>query len=94
MRYGTYANGSYLEDDDDRGNLYLLGGFVQLYRGYMFRNWLGPYNITPGIGMDKHYYWDDNMRCNALPLYPEKINCDDSAGPPQYDFEIAQFRIF
>ena len=60
----------------------------------MFRNAPGPYNIGPGIGMDKHYYWDDNMRCNALPLYPEKIDCDDSAGPPQYDFEIAQFRIF
>ena len=94
MRYGTYANGSYLEDDDDRGNLYLLGGFVQLYRGYMFRNWQGPYAITPGIGMDKHYIWDDNMRCNALPLYPEKIECDNDSGPPQYDFEIAQFRIF
>ena len=94
MRYGTYANGSYLEDDDDRGNVYLWGGFVQLFRGYMFRNAAGPYNISPGIGMDKHYFWDDNMRCNALPLYPEKIDCDDSAGPPQYDFEIAQFRIF
>lgn len=94
MRYGTYGNGSYLEDDDDRGNLYLLGGFVQLYRGYMFRNASGPYNISPGIGMDKHYTWDDNMRCNALPLYPEKIECNDTAGPPQYDFEIAQFRIF
>lgn len=44
MRYGTYENGSYLEDDDDRGNLYLWGGFVQLYRGYMFRNTAGPYN--------------------------------------------------
>jgi len=44
--------------------------------------------------MDKKYFWDDNLRCNALPLYPEKIDCDDSAGPPQYDFGIAQFRIF
>ncbi|RMZ49373.1 hypothetical protein EB821_02630 [Candidatus Marinimicrobia bacterium PRS2] len=94
MRYGSYTNGSYLEDDDDRGNLYLLGGFVQLYRGYMFRNYQGPYNITPGIGMDKHYTWDDNMRCNTLPLYPEKIECDNDSGSPQYDFKIAQFRIF
>ena len=50
--------------------------------------------IFPGIGMDKHYFWDDNMRCNRLPLYPEKIECGDTSGPPQYDFEIAQFRIF
>ena len=89
-RYGNLLTGA----DDDRGNLYLWGGFVQLYRGYMFRNTTGPYNISPGIGMDKHYSWDDNMRCNTLPLYPEKIDCDDDAGPPQYDFEIAQFRIF
>ena len=94
MRYGTYANGSYLEDDDDRGNLYLWGGFVQLYRGYMFRNANGPYNIYPGIGMDKHYYWDDNQRCGLLPLYPEDLECGNQAGPEQYDFEIAQFRIF
>jgi hypothetical protein len=85
---------AYLDDDDDRGNIYLWGGFVQLYRGFMFRNYPGPYNITPGIGMDKHYRWDDNMRCNSLPLYPEKIECIDGDGPPQYDFEIAQFRIF
>ena len=97
--YFADGNGNRYENeltgnDDDRGNVYLWGGFVQLYRGYMFINNPGPYNISPGIGMDKHYFWDDNMRCNALPLYPEKIDCDDSAGPPQYDFEIAQFRIF
>jgi len=93
MRYGGYANGSYLEEDDDRGNIYLWGGFVQEYRGFMFRNQTGPYNIWPGIGMDKHYYWDDNHRCTALPLYPENIECN-SEGPAQYDYKIAQFRIF
>jgi hypothetical protein len=50
--------------------------------------------ITPGIGMDKHYTWDDNMRCNALPLYPEEIECTDTAGPSEYPFAIAQFRIY
>ena len=60
----------------------------------MFRNTFGPYIIDPGIVMDKHYNWDDNMRCITLPLYPEKIECDIDGGPPQYDFEIAQFRIF
>ena len=60
----------------------------------MFRNAAGPYNITPGIGMDKHYYWDDNHRCNMLPLYPEDIECGNPVGPEQYDFKIAQFRIF
>ena len=60
----------------------------------MFRNYPGPYNISPGIGMDKSYNWDNNLSCKSLPLYPEKLECGDSAGPPQYDFEIAQFRIF
>ena len=90
LRYGGQTN------DDDRGYVNLWGGFVQKYRGFMRRSDPGfPYTVNyPGIGMDKDYNWDDNMRCNALPLYPEKIDCDDSAGPPQYDFEIAQFRIF
>ena len=96
MRYGSYPNGNFLEDDDNRGYVNLWGGFVQQYRGFMRRSDPGfPYDVFyPGIGMDKDYNWDDNMRCNNLPLYPEKIECDDQAGPPQYDFEIAQFRIF
>jgi len=58
-RYGTLTG-----SDDDRGNIYFWGSMVQRYRGLMFRNTYGPYNITPGIGMDKHYTWDDNLRCN------------------------------
>jgi len=88
-RYGNLLTGA----DDDRGNLYLWGGFVQLYRGYMFRNANGPYNISPGIGMDKHYYWDDNQRCNALPLYPPNLECDSQTQDQLY-YEIGQFRIF
>ena len=89
-------------NDDSRGYVYLWGGIVQSYRGYMRRNCSGPYcnngNFPGNIGMNKDYNWDDNHRCNALPLYPERIDCNDdcgeSSGPPQYDFEIAQFRIF
>ena len=43
----------------------------------MLRNSPGPYNISPGIGMDKEYFWDDNQRCNVLPLYPEAENCNE-----------------
>ena len=92
-----YSNSypAYLDDDDDRGNIYLWGGFVQVYRGYMFRNYTGPYNITPGIGMDKHYAWDDNLRCTTPPLYPESLECDDEGNSSgQYNFSIKQFRIF
>lgn len=90
LRYGNSTN-----DDDDRGNVYLWGGFVQQYRGYMFRNSPGPYNITPGIGMDKHYSWDDNLRCITPPLYPESIECDQSGNSSgQYNFPINQLRIF
>ena len=93
-----YSNSypAYLDDDDDRGNIYLWGGFVQMYRGYMFRNLWGPYDIMPGIGMDKHYSWDDNLRCTTPPLYPERLegNCDDNGSfSGQYDFKIKQFRI-
>ena len=64
----------------------------------MLRNSPGPYNISPGIGMDKEYFWDDNQRCNVLPLYPEAENCNEECEinnlPEQVDFEIGEFRVF
>jgi len=84
--------------NDTRGIAFVWGGMVQLFRGYMLRNAFGPYNITPGVGMDKNYYWDDNQRCNVLPLYPEAENCNEECEnnkvPEQYNFDIGQFRIF
>ena len=40
--------------NDYRGNIFLWGGVVQKYRGYMKRNAVGPYPTGP-IGMDKKY---------------------------------------
>ena len=93
LRYGAHTG-----SDDKRGIIYLWGGFVQLYRGYMKRNSPGPYNVSPGNGMDKAYNWDDNQRCNALPLYPEAENCNEECEindlPEQVDFDIGEFRVF
>ena len=50
------------------------------------------------IPFSKNYNWDDNQRCNVLPLYPEAENCneecEDNKVPPQYNFNIEEFRIF
>ena len=96
-RYGTLTG-----SDDDRGNIYFWGSMVQRYRGYNFRNMVGPYNITPGIGMDKHYTWDDNLRCNppvnAISAYlygctdPEATNYNPDAtvddGSCEYYYDL------
>ena len=48
--------------------------------------------------MDKAYRWDDNLRCTRPPLYPPALTCEDACidddTPPQFDFKIAQFRIY
>ena len=45
--------------------------------------------------MDKDYHWDDNLRCNMPPLYPERLECDDDGNESdQYNYKIAQFREF
>ena len=48
--------------------------------------------------MDKDYNWDDNQRCNDLPLYPEAENCSEECEindlPEQIDFGIEEFRVF
>ena len=73
----TQYNTDWYMENDFRGKVYLWGGIVQQFRGYMKRCCNGyPYN-TGYIGMDKDYNWDDNQRCNVLPLYPENISCDE-----------------
>jgi len=68
----------------------------------MRRNCTGPYcdtSVNPfNIGMEKAYRWDDNLRCTRPPLYPPALTCEeaciDDDTPPQFDFKIAQFRIY
>ena len=96
LRYGSQTT------TDERGMIYLWGGIVQNFRGYMRRNCNGPYcdalQFPFNIGMDKAYRWDDNLRCTRPPLYPPALtceeNCIDDDTPPQFDFKIAQFRIY
>ena len=83
--------------EDFRGYVRIWGGFVQVYRGYMKRNAAGPYDpcISCDIGVDKDYWWDDNLRCTTPPLYPERLECDDDGiESDQYNYKIAQFRDF
>jgi len=96
LRYGSQTT------TDERGKIYLWGGIVQSFRGYMRRNCTGPYcdtSVNPfNIGMEKAYRWDDNLRCTRPPLYPPALTCEeaciDDDTPPQFDFKIAQFRIY
>ena len=39
-------NGIYDDDDDIRGTIYLWGSVVQFQRGYIKRNYPGPYNVS------------------------------------------------
>ena len=67
--------------NDYRGNIYLWGGVVQKYRGYMKRNDPGPYPTGP-IGYDKVYNFDCNLKCtDPPPLYPDKRSgsCDEES---------------
>ena len=64
--------------NDNRGYIYLWGGVVQKYRGYMKRNPTSPY-AGASIGMDKSYHYDSNLDCNPPPFYPA-IEFDDGSG--------------
>ena len=59
----------------------LWGGAVQKYRGYIVRNYPGPYSLPGGnIGYNgKDYNFDCNLKCSFPPLYPENTTCDESA---------------
>ena len=67
--------------NDNRGYVYLWGGVVQKYRGYMKRNPTSPYG-NASIGMDKSYHYDSNLDCNPPPFYPA-IEFDDGSGEIQ-----------
>ena len=66
-------------NSDYRGYVYLWGGVVQKYRGYMRRNPQSPYGGSVDIGMDKSYHYDSNLDCNPPPFYPA-IEFDDGSG--------------
>jgi hypothetical protein len=64
-------NGIYDDDDDIRGTIYLWGSVVQFQRGYIKRNYPGPYNVSPGVGYDKQYHYDWNLRLKPPPYFPD-----------------------
>ena len=64
-------SGIYDDDDDIRGTIYLWGSVVQFQRGYIKRNYPGPYNVSPGVGYDKQYHYDWNLRLKPPPYFPD-----------------------
>ena len=64
-------SGIYTGNDDIRGTVYLWGSIVQFRRGYMKRNYPGPYNVSPGVGYDKNYHYDWNLRLKPPPYFPD-----------------------
>ncbi len=69
------VNGLYTNTNDKRGVVNLWGSIVQQKRGYMLRNYPGPYNVSPGAGYDKNYHYDWNLRFNPPPYYPAPGCC-------------------
>ena len=70
---GTYSN-----SNDYRGYVNLWGSIVQFKRGYMLRNYPGPYNVSPGVGYDKNYHYDWNLKIKPPPYYPKRQTEDGS----------------
>ncbi|MBT4154526.1 MAG: hypothetical protein HOC41_06495, partial [Candidatus Marinimicrobia bacterium] len=68
---GPDYSGVYTGTNDFRGDVNLWGSIVQFKRGYMLRNYLGPYNVTPGVGYDKNYNYDYNLLVNPPPYFPD-----------------------
>ena len=65
------SNGIYTGVNDKRGDVKLYGSIVQFQRGYMLRNEVGPYNAPPGVGYDKDYHYDWNLRMRPPPYFPD-----------------------
>ncbi len=78
-------------NSDIRGSVKLWGGIVQKYRGYMERNLPGPYDVYPGVGMDKEYFYDGNLKCIDPPLYPEDLDCSENAD--EFDITIENYLV-
>ena len=71
--------GVYTGSSDYRGYVNLWGSIVQDRRGYMLRNQAGPYNVpAPGVGYDKNYNYDWNLRIKRPPFFPNRQNDDGS----------------
>ncbi|MCF7825539.1 MAG: hypothetical protein K9M55_08500 [Candidatus Marinimicrobia bacterium] len=64
---------------DIRGTVMIFGSVVQDKRGYLKRNNPGPYPISPGIGYEKDYHYDRNLRKFPPPEWPETKNTDGSS---------------
>ena len=71
-------NGLYNNTNDKRGVVHLWGSIVQQKRGYMLRNFPGPYNVSPGVGYDKNYHYDWNLRFNPPPYYPDQVDINNN----------------
>ncbi|MBC8376565.1 MAG: hypothetical protein H8E26_11005 [FCB group bacterium] len=65
--------------NDIRGTVMIFGSVVQDKRGYLKRNNPGPYPITQGIGYEKDYHYDRNLRDFPPPEWPETKNSDGSS---------------
>ena len=72
------ASGSYNNTNDSRGRVHLWGSIVQYKRGYMNRNYFGPYNVTPGVGYLKDYHYDWNLQLKPPPYFPDLESSDNS----------------
>ena len=66
-------------NNDIRGDVMIFGSVVQDKRGYLKRNNPGPYPISMGIGYEKDYHYDRNLRDFPPPEWPETKNSDGSS---------------
>ena len=71
--------GLFTGDSDYRGTVHLHGSIVQFKRGYMKRNWPGPYPVNaPGLGYDKDYHYDWNLQLKPPPYFPDLESSDNT----------------
>jgi hypothetical protein len=71
-------SGIYTGTDDHRGTVHLWGSIVQFKRGYMNRNYPGPYNVSPGVGYSKDYHYDWNLQLKPPPYFPDLQSSDNT----------------
>ena len=71
-------NGVYTGTNDSRGAIHLWGSIVQFKRGYMNRNYPGPYNVSPGVGYSKDYHYDWNLQLKPPPYFPDLQSSDNT----------------
>jgi hypothetical protein len=71
--------GLFTGDSDYRGIVRLYGSIVQFKRGYMKRNYPGPYPVNaPGLGYDKDYHYDWNLQLKPPPYFPDLETSDNT----------------